>query len=670
MKYARLLSPVRIGNHVLKNRLVYPNASPHFLQGPEAFPAEGYRAFTANLAKNGAAVVTVAEWDDYENQRNFPPDMDFSHMQAFDLTNPAVHNYLSQMAEEVHFYGSKLFVSAVLPFPKGFSLNGGMVHGPGGGMTERLPLSRLGEVVSATVEKARFYHLLGYDGMSVRCDADLTPCPDPRDDEYGGDVENRTRLLRECFAEVKRELGGDFLIEAVVAWEQPDGYGGRTVTGSGYSADDALAFARLLEGCADLLQLRENSGSTSHPTGYNFSQGVHPALAFAARLKREGIAIPLEPIGGFQEPDEMEAALENGLCDFFGAARAFMADPEYGEKLYSGRGEDVVPCLKCNKCHGTLLPRHDPWVTVCSVNPAVGLGGKLGRMLDRSASPKKKVAVIGGGPAGLRAALTAAEQGHAVTLFEKSSALGGQLLHADCFSFKWPVRNYKNWLIRQVEQAGVDIRLNTEPAPEDIAAGGYDAVLAATGAEAVLPSSIAGLADERGNRLPGVLTCLDVWGREGELGRRVIICGGSETAVETAMHLCEHGHEVTVLTRQDELAHDASRLHAITVSWVRHFPDGFSMESPAWEKYENLRGITGATTLRVSGGDVLYRDREGGEHTVSADSVLICGGMRPCTAEALRYGGLTPRFFAIGDCNGVGSIQKCTSEAWSRAMML
>ena len=128
MRYKNLLSPIQIGNVILKNRLGYPNASPHFLQGPETYPAEPYRTFTANLAKNGAALITVAEWADYPQQRKGPVDMDFTHMQAFDMTDPAVHNYVSQMCEEVHFYGSKIILTSNLVYPEGYTLNLSLIH--------------------------------------------------------------------------------------------------------------------------------------------------------------------------------------------------------------------------------------------------------------------------------------------------------------------------------------------------------------------------------------------------------------------------------------------------------------------------------------------------------------------------------------------------------------
>jgi NADPH-dependent 2,4-dienoyl-CoA reductase/sulfur reductase-like enzyme len=295
----------------------------------------------------------------------------------------------------------------------------------------------------------------------------------------------------------------------------------------------------------------------------------------------------------------------------------------------------------------------------------MGKCGKLSRMLGEIGSTGKKVAVIGGGPAGMRAALFAAEQGHRVTLFEKTGALGGQLFHSDYFSFKWPIKNYKNWLVAQIEKSAVQVVLNTAPTAEEIEAGEYDAVLAATGAIPSVPHSIEGLYDEGGNVKDGVLTCLDALPMEAELGKRVIIVGGSEVGMETAMFLCENGHEVTVLTRQKELGHNCSKLHYITMAWIKPLPDGRAVEAPAWERYDDLHGIVNAETVKVEGNAVTYRDGQGELQTISGDSVLICGGMENQTDEAMKYAGLSTKYFAIGDCVGAGNLQVCNEQAYS-----
>ena len=298
----------------------------------------------------------------------------------------------------------------------------------------------------------------------------------------------------------------------------------------------------------------------------------------------------------------------------------------------------------------------------------MGLQHKLHRMVEESDS-SKKVAVIGGGPAGMNAAIFAARRGHSVTLYEKTGYLGGQMRHAEFFSFKWPIKNYRDWLVRSLGEYGVTVLLYHEPTPDEIISGGFDAVFAATGAKAWLPAGISGLIDESGRAL--YPTCHDVFGKEETLGKKVVICGASETGVETAMYLADHGHDVTLLTRQSRLGHNCSDLHYITVSWVKVDPEtGYGKMSPAWEKYDNIHGITEVVTKSVSGNTVTYADAQGQEHTITADSIVICGGVHPCLDNAMEYAAAADRFFPIGDCNGAGSIQVCVREAFSRASML
>ncbi len=672
MNYKNLLMPIKVGNKIIKNRMSYPNASPHFLQGPEDYPAEGYRAFVSNLARNGAAIIDLAEWDN-PDQRKGPADMDMTHMQSFDMTNPAVHNYQAQLTEEVHFFDSKVFVCMQQKMPEGYSMDGGRFPmGPNGKPTEILPTERVKEAVDLCVEACRTYKLLGFDGLTVRVDNELIKKPNPRTDEYNGDsIENRTRFTHEWFAAVKKAFGGDFLIKAVIAWEQPDGYGPFTRPGGGYTQEEAEEFIELFDDVVDILEIRESDVCKSHPTGYTMKENVHPAVDFAEKMKKKGVKMLMAPIGGFQSPDEMEEILKAGKCDMFVLARGFMADYELGEKIKKGCGDRVVPCIKCNKCHGTILPEHEPWVSVCSVNPIMGKSGKIHRMTADLTHESKKTAIIGGGPTGMRVALYASALGHDVTLFEKTQSLGGQLFHSDYFSFKWPLKNYKDWLIREVERnENIKVILGKEPTPEEIEKDGFEAVIAATGAVATLPKSIEGIADENGRAREGIYTCLDAIPRENELGKNIIICGGSEVGMETAMYLCEKGHNVTVLTRQNELGHNCSKLHYITMSWIKITDDGRAVEAPAWEKYENLKGITGATTKKVENGVVTYITEDGKEHTLEADNVLICGGMKPLTGEALSYAGSAEEFYAIGDCNEGGNLQKCNEQAYSRAMLI
>lgn len=677
-RYSHLLSPVVVAGNIIKNRTLYPNASPHFLQGPETYPAEGLMTFYTDLAKNGCAIITLAEWSN-PNQRQGDYYSDMVHMQNFDFSDPAVGNYFSQLADDVHFYGSKLLVGIdFAPFPEGYSLRGNreMKGGPGPfgnrPATEPAPREMIQQNIRDFVEKCRRFRAYGYDGYSMRVEGNLAPAGGPfgenmRHDEYDNStLENRTRYLLECADAVKKEFP-DFIIAFAIAGEQPQGYtGGMT----GYDLDTAIEFCKLCDGRVDIMEIREKDMCKSHPTGFTFQEREHDVIRYARAIKAAGVSkLLLEPVGGFQEPDELEGYIAEGACDIIGMARGFMADPQWGVKVQEGRGEDITPCLFCNKCHGTILDDPDPWISVCSVNPKLGDSHKLHRLVSPP-TREKRVAVIGGGPAGMRAAICCAERGHRVDLFEKTDRLGGQIIHGDYASFKWPVGKYKNWLIQQVEKLGIHVTMNCAPTPEMIEQGHYDAVIAATGASPCTPN-IQGLRTQEGTLAEGYMHCVDVFGNADKLGKHVVIVGGSETGIETAMYLCENGHDVTVLTRQKRIGHDCSRLHYITMAFVGVDPDtGRQGMRPAWEKYENLRGITGVTTKSVEGGKVTYVDETGAERVIQADSVVLCGGMKPNRDEALSFYGSSDQFFVIGDANGCGNLQRCNRDAFSKASQI
>lgn len=670
-RYKYLLSPVKIGKVVIKNRTLFPNASPHFLQGPETFPAEGLMAFYTNLAKNGCAIITLGEWND-PTQRQGDFYSDRTHMQRFDSNDPSVGNYFSQLADDIHFYGSKILLATMPPaFPDGYSLHGGkggFGFGPMGPPKETRPATRemINDNIAAFVEKVRKFRAFGYDGISIRMEFYLSPAPSQRNDEFTGSLENRTRYIM-ILADAIRKTFPDLIIAFTIAGEQPLGYtGGAT----GYDLDTAIEFARLCDGRIDILEIREKDMTKSHPTGFTFQKGEHDVIRYAAAMKAAGVKkMLLQPVGGFQDPEELDRYIAEGKCDMFGIARGFMADAEWGKKVTEGRGEDITPCLWCNKCHGTILDDPDPWLSVCSVNPLMGIEHKLHRLV---AAPErmKKVAVIGGGPAGIRAAIYAAQRGHDVTLYEKTDRLGGQLIHGDFASFKWPVGEYKAWLIRTLPKAGVKVIMNCTPSVDMIKAGGYDAVIAATGAKPNIPD-IEGLKAPDGGIAGGYMNCIEVFGHEQRLGKKVIIIGGSETGIETAMYLCENGHDVTMLTRQTHIGHDCSKLHYITMAFVGKNPETGKIEMrPAWEKYNNFKGIVSVTTKKVNGGTVTYIDTKGEEHTIKGDSVVLCGGMNPCTDEALAFEDTAAQFFVIGDANNCGNLQRCNRDAFSKASQI
>lgn len=658
MYYSHLLSPVTIGNVTLKNRISSPDASLHLLQGPETFPADGYRTWVIQMAKSCAYMV-MSPWSN-PNQRTIGM-ADSVRMQNFDMEDPSVSNYFSKMCDDIHFYGSKILISTIpfrLPWPQGYNLDGqGGMFLPGQPVEpkEALPAERMGELVENYVNYVANYQTFGYDGVSLNISMLIGKNRNHRTDEYGCDTpENAARLPKLLFGAIKQRLGRDFITEAYVYGEMDHIY----------SKEFMAAVVKELEDVVDIVSIKEKDAATNHPTGFQFQKGQHTCFTYAKAIRDTGAKVLVGVNGGFQDPQELDGYLAEGKCDLIAMARGLFADEEYMEKCLTGRGEDIVPCIWCNKCHGTMTP---PWISFCSVNPRLGIDPMVLKTLPEGHS-SKKTAVIGGGPIGMRAAIMAAQQGHQVTLFEQTDYLGGQLKHSDYVSFKWPLRDYKNYLVRQLRKNGVTVRMQTKATPGLLEQEGFEAVIAATGA---VPNIPAFAQDAEGKLLPGLKTCLDVFGHEAELGKRVVIVGGSETGVETGMHLCELGHKVTVLTRQFELAHDASHLHAITMAIVTYDPeDHHEIIKCAWEKYPNFHGIVHASTTAVTPTSVTYLDQDGVSHRLEADSVVICGGMKAQRDEALAFYGSAPRFFMTGDCEKVANLQAGNRSAMGKVAQL
>lgn len=660
-KYAHALSPIQVGNRVLKSRFVSSNALPHFLQGPEPFPSEQVIHHMANCARNGAAIVTFADWTNPSQRQSF--NEDGRRFPMYDLNDPSVENYLCQLADQVHYYGSYISLS-IMPFAapdpmydvyavpavdlskpvNSTNFRDGAVDYDigimtrGGKAAKELTHEMIRDIIETCAQRAKLYQSFGFDMATLHFayratlfSRFISPVTNKRTDEYGGPIENRARFLLELAGRIKDLCGKDFLVEVQITPEEP---GGTTV-------EETIRLAKLCEGVVDIFQFRASNANLNHPTGYNSRLHKYEVLDACAKVKASGTSILCEPIGGFQDLDDMEEIIASGKADLIGAARAFFVDPDFYQKAKEGRGEDVLPCVRCNKCHVPSLTGH--WNSFCTVNPEIGIAHKLDK-LTRPAGVPKKVAVVGGGPAGMRAALYAAERGHDVTLYEASDRLGGQLKLMDAPSFKWPLVNYREYLIRQLERTSAKIVLNTKATKELLAGEGFEVVIAALGAAPSLPP-IEGAEKCR--------TVFETFGHEREFGKRVVVIGGSESGTEAGMYLSENGHQVTVLTRQDGLALDATPIH------YRETMQEF------YAKLPNFDYIPNAAATRVDDGFVVYQDKDGGVQRIECDDVVALGGMKPAHTEAMALAGYGGDFYMIGDCRQVGNIHTGSRDAYS-----
>ncbi len=650
-QFQHLLSPIQIGSHILKSRMIAPQALPHYLQGSEPYPSEAIIHHVSNIAKNGAAIVAFGAWDDTDQRK---AGGTASHFPMFDYSDPSNETYVCKLVDCIHFYDSLASIylmplempnfqpkpSMDKPFPMWFS--------PVEKVSE-ITQTMMQDMIDLAVKKALYFQQLGFDmislqmsyreSMHIGMSKFFSPLTNDRIDEYGGDAVGRGKLALDMCRAIKAACGKDFLIDLWIAGEEEPG---------GITAEDTVSFAKAAEGIVDILQIRGGNINPVHPTGFNSCESEPITLHVAKKVKESGAKLVVAAAGGYGNPRYNERFIAESMLDMVAIGRQFICDSNYGKKIYEDRPEDIVPCQRCAKCH--VPYEKGPWIFVCSGNPTMGIADRLDKMVSPAVCPKK-VAVVGGGIAGMEATLEASRRGHRVTLYERSSHLGGQLLHADYPEFKWPLRNFKDYMIRQVLKANITLKLGTEATPAVIAAEGYDAVIVAIGAE---PKNL---------NIPGadskkVVMPIAVYGHEEELGKNIVVVGGGEIGAETGLYLAECGHQVTLLTRQDRVAPDAT---------CTHYREMFEER---WLREKNFHFLTNVQIESVTDTGVIYRDKAGALCELPADNVVISGGRAADTGFALSFYGSANDFFLVGDCKTPGNVQKCMRMAYAAATRL
>lgn len=650
-QFQHLLSPIQIGSQILKSRMIAPQALPHYLQGSEPYPSEAIIHHVSNIARNGAAIVAFGAWDDTDQRK---AGGTASHFPMFDYSDPSNETYVCKLVDCIHFYDSLASIylmplempnfqpkpSMDKPFPMWFS--------PVEKVSE-ITQTMMQDMIDLAVKKALYFQQLGFDMISLQMSYRefmhiglskfFSPLTNDRTDEYGGDAVGRGKLALDMCRAIKAACGKDFLIDLWLAGEEEPG---------GITAEDTVSFAKAAEGIVDILQIRGGNINPVHPTGFNSCESEPVTLHVAKKVKESGAKLVVAAAGGYGNPRYNERFIAEGMLDMVAIGRQFICDSNYGKKIYEDRPEDIVPCQRCAKCH--VPYEKGPWIFVCSGNPTMGIADRLDKMVSPAVCPKK-VAVVGGGIAGMEATLEASRRGHRVTLYEKSAQLGGQLLHADYPEFKWPLRNFKDYMIRQVLKANITLKLGTEATPAVIAAEGYDAVIVAIGAE---PKNLS---------IPGadskkVVMPIAVYGHEEELGKNIVVVGGGEIGAETGLYLAECGHHVTLLTRQDRVAPDAT---------CTHYREMFEER---WLREKNFHFLTNVQIESVTDTGVIYRDKAGALCELPADNVVISGGRAADTEFALSFYGSANDFFLVGDCKTPGNVQKCMRMAYAAATRL
>ena len=631
----KVLKPIRIGNVLLKNRIVSAPTTMHSLSNGELYPTEDAISFFESRARAGVGMVTVAGLkvgkdvaDDGQNT-------------AWDVNQPNHRNKLMELVERVHFYGAKISMELIGIFPEGYTVSDGCsIMGWGEG--HEITREAMEEFKNDWVEAAQLLAECGFDAILIHSGHScplaqfLSPLTNKRTDEYGGSTDNRCRYLIEILDAIRAKVGKRLLIEVRIS--------GTEFEEGGIDIEEGIRIGERIQDHLDILQVSAGMHNPKwmtwvHPCGF---RPPMPNVCVAEAFKKTGkFHVPIVTLGAIDSLESAESIIADGKADLVTMARSLIADPELIHKGLKGKTEDVTPCIKCMRCHDSTVYGHH---FQCAVNPTAGLEASLNKLVQEPGECKK-VAIIGGGPAGMKAACVASDRGHQVTLFEATNRLGGMLHYAGYFSFKYPVKDYMNWLIGQVNKRPIDVKLGTKATPETVQ--GYDAVLVAIGAEPlILP-------------VPGVeqaKVAIETLGHEEELGDSVILIGGGQVGCETALHYAKLGKKVTVMEMQSELAPDASTT-------------GRNELLTEIAAEPNFIPLTGAKCVSLTATSVTY-EKDGKQETITANSVVLSAGMKAKTQEADSFIGTALAFAEIGDCVRARTVEYATKEAYYAAVNL
>lgn len=630
MAYPRLSRPGTIGSLALRNRIVKsPNTTatcnPDGTVSPRT--VEHYR----RLGEGGTGLVmveyTYVDDDASKSIHGQPGVSRQDHVAGLGWLADEVRSTGAAIGLQLVHCGRQRFLG-IAPMKSASSSSWDVVEAPFGVRPEPLTLDEIAGVVRSFGEAAQRAYSARFDLVEIHAGHGymitnfLSPHTNDRTDAYGGSFENRSRILLEIVDAVRARVPRDFplSVRMSVSDYEPDGI----------TIEESVRLARLLEEHG--VDVIHASGGHHARMEWEVSSWFMPRQPhrWGWEKIRAAVSIPVIASGSLVAPDIAEEILEADSADFVSLGRAMLADPDWANKALSGRQLEIVPCIRCND--GCLARGLDSKRSVgCTVNPEVA---EEGRFPVGTAPVAKRVAVAGGGAAGLRAAAVLHDRGHTVTVFEPGE-LGGALNHAVGSTVKQDLAALRAHLVHEVTRRGIEVR--SESADASSLTGGFDEVVIATGApQRVFTGPVA---DDVPALLPGEVTAH----REALSGRHVVVVGGGFQGCETALRLAElPGTSVTLvesgsqLLRGDEVVYDALMLPdrlALAGVEVRTGCEALAVT----EKGVRVWDAAGAEEVLVAEAAVLALGREAGSGEL-ADAVRAAGVPVSVIGSAIRPG--------------------------------
>lgn len=597
-----LFKPLKIKGLALKNRIVMPAMGTRFADENGAV-TQRLIDYYVERTKGGVGLIIV--------QHSFINEQRVAC--SLLLSNDQMISGLNNLVEAVHEEGGRVAIQVG---------NLGFVY-PGGKGPDKLNPSEIKGLIKQFIFAAIRVRDAGFDAVEVHAahryliSQFLSPQTNHRNDEYGGDMERRMNFLIEIVQGIREKVGTDYPLMVRINGDgfDPEGLG----------LEEAKVVAKRLEAVGvDVIDVSAGSWKSEERTvpPRRFARGCHVYLA--AGIKQE-VSIPVITAGRINDPVLADKIIQEGSADLVGMGRALLADPFLPEKARRGDFENIRMCIGCNYCRHDRLDKNKK--LRCAINAALGREREYAL---KEARERKRIFVIGGGPAGMEAAWTLKERGHEVVLWEKEVELGGQLRYAVIPPYKDELKNILQWLSYKLRKAGVEIHLGHEVTGGFLSGAGVDEIIFATGSKQVIPDEFKASGQQ-------VFTAREVLGgRDLALGTHVVIIGGGRVGCETAEYVAEKGKKVAIVEILDKIGLDIEpRARKLLLERLISLGVDFYCKSEV---------------VKIQNREVIFHDKDGLEKKLFAESVILAMGSQPnnrMEQEMLSQG---KAVYTIGDC--------------------
>ena len=618
-----ILQPIEVGGQTFKNRIMFPPLTTGYEKN--GMISEQDMGFYTRLAKGGVGYIVMGDVAPINSFSPTPKLFDDSQIPAF-----------KALADSVHAYGTKLGVQIFHPEYDVDAINSLFMQKKFDEMRQRLHHDMMfftdevtEEMLMAIIDKmcacAVRAQKAGVDVIQIHGDR-LNGClcstrMNHRTDKFGGSLENRVRFARMLTRAIRKAVP-DMVIDYKLSIVTPQRGKG------GIDEADAVQFAQwLVEDGVDMFHVAQ-ANHTGNMADTIPPMGVQPYGFFvkiAGDIKK-AVNVPVSAVGRIVDADMAARVIESGMADIVAMGRPLLADPDWGTKIAAGKACDIRRCISCNKgCTDAIQNRQ---FLSCVLNAENGYENTRS---IQPAAQKKKIAVLGGGPAGLEAARVAALRGHDVTLFEKATTLGGQLNIACVPPRKEEMRRATQDLIHAVCNAGVHLCMGQTRTAEQLKDAGFEAVINAVGAHSAAP------------RIPGIdsVNVADAWkvlAGEQQVYGTVAVIGGGMVGCETAEYLAARGCKVSVIEMMDKIA--AGESTTILPTLLENYKT-YGVEQYPSHKVKEFRMDA-----------VVCENKDGAEVTIPCDYIVLAMGARSNAFDAAALEAASIPVYSIGDAAG------------------